>query len=211
MKRVCFFGASTIEGVGDSERYGWPGRLAILERARGNEFVCYNLGIGGQTLRQNYERALSECRERFNTKSNSIILLGLPALDHARYGFGTTRTPKQATLNTLKLALKELSSLAAILLVGPPQFFDTTIEVNGVPMDYGVSELGEASGSYKDIARELDIPFFDLFHLFSGSDRRAVDLMHDDKAHPTSDGYQFIADSFSRWEPWRNALNTSES
>ena len=75
MKRVCFLGASTVEGLGDEGGLGWVGRLALLNRAAGHPIVSYNLGVRGQTLKQIAARAIGECSARIQDRGEDLIVV----------------------------------------------------------------------------------------------------------------------------------------
>ena len=62
MKRVCFIGASTVEGLGDETGQGWTGRLAATRRDFGTPFVPFYLGVRGQTINQIGDRAQQKCK-----------------------------------------------------------------------------------------------------------------------------------------------------
>ena len=41
--RICFFGDSFVNGTGDDDCRGWPGRLCAEARQRGCDVTLYNL------------------------------------------------------------------------------------------------------------------------------------------------------------------------
>lgn len=87
MDRVCFVGASIVEGMGDAQGLGWVGRLT-----RGCGMSCYNLGIRGKTLAEIRQRAADECRVRLPKDSVCGIVFSPGVNDLAILADGSRRT-----------------------------------------------------------------------------------------------------------------------
>ena len=43
--RICFIGDSFVNGTGDDDALGWPGRVVSLARSKGLDVTYYNLGV----------------------------------------------------------------------------------------------------------------------------------------------------------------------
>ena len=47
--RICFVGDSFVNGTGDPECLGWPGRICAAARRAGHDVTYYNLGVRRDT------------------------------------------------------------------------------------------------------------------------------------------------------------------
>nr|WP_321455004.1 GDSL-type esterase/lipase family protein [uncultured Cohaesibacter sp.] len=216
MRRVCFVGASNIEGMGDEDGLGWPLRLWQKYKGTDNEFVCYNLGIRGQTMNQFLKRAEHECEQRFHRTSHPIIVLGTGANDLSRFAegefAGKPRTPQTSLLRTFRALLSELSSIATLLVIGPP-----VIDADRMPfkmaklptLDFRNEDIETFSQIYQDICCEANIPFFNLYAALSQNQLYGRSLKAGvDGLHPTGLGYQEIAEHIRAWDAWRQTIET---
>ena len=214
MRRICFVGASNIEGMGDEAGLGWPGRLWQAHQGTENEFVAYNLGIRGQTISQFKRRARAECILRFQRTMGPLIVLGTGANDLSRYAegdyAGKSRTPRSNLLRTFRDLILDLGTVAPILVIGPPVIDETHMpyKMEKHPsLDFRNEDVAAVSLLYQEICMELDVPFFNLHEALCSSPvyRRAL-TEGADGLHPTGMGYQAIADLVGAWGAWQKAL-----
>jgi lysophospholipase L1-like esterase len=209
MKRVCFIGASTVEGQGDETGLGWAGRLAVMSREAGHLFAAYNLGIRGQTLRQIGERALAECGARIQDRDRDLIVLGTGMNDLARIGTGAFRTPRRRVLEDLSVLVGGLGKLAAVIVVGPFPVCEAGMpfrsELSGMTFDFRNADIEEATRSYTEICAEQRVPFLDLFPALSDDPGYQAGLAANDGLHSDAAGYQAIADLIQKSGPWQKA------
>lgn len=199
MKRVCFVGASTVEGLGDESGLGWPSRLAALERDAGRAFVPYNLGIRGQTLREISARAAAECTARIQDRETDLIVLGTGMNDLARIGTGAFRTPQRRTLEDFTKLVEELADLAPLLVVGPFPVFESKMPfhstVSGMKFDFKNRDIEAAALHYAEICAERRVPYLNLFKRLSESADYISGLKANDGLHSDAAGYQAIAEA----------------
>ena len=215
MRRICFVGASNIEGMGDEAGLGWPGRLWQAHQGTDTEFVAYNLGIRGQTMSQFKRRARNECELRFKRTMGPLIVLGTGANDLSRFAegeyAGKMRTPRKSLLRNFQDLIVDLQAVAPVLVIGPPVIDADQMpyKVNRHPsLDFRNEDIEAVSLLYRDICRELDVPFFNLHRALRESPtyRRAL-KEGADGLHPTGLGYQTIADQVASWAAWQKAIN----
>ncbi|WP_282607358.1 GDSL-type esterase/lipase family protein [Pelagibius sp. Alg239-R121] len=215
MKRVCFIGASTVEGMGDETGLGWPGRLAALEREAGNNLVAYNLGVRGQTLREIGVRAVAECSARIQDRKTDLIVLGTGMNDLARIGTGAFRTPQRRTLEDFTSLVEGLADLAPLLVVGPFPVCEAKMPflstVSGMKFDFRNSDIDEATWSYTKICSERGVPYLDLFRTLVNEPDYMDGLEANDGLHSNGEGYQVIAKGISKWEAWQWERHPSRS
>ena len=214
MRRICFIGASTTEGMGDEAGLGWPGRLWQSHRGRLTEFVPYNLGVRGQTMHQIRKRVRSECDARLLQSMGPLIILATGANDLSRFAdgdyVGKLRTPRKGLLRTFQTLVEELRDLAPLLVIGPPPIDEAQMPyqmANGLRFDFRNDDLEAGTLLYRDICRELDVPFFNLHKALSDSPTYRRALSEGDGLHPTGMGYQTCADIIEAWSGWQKALN----
>ena len=209
MKRVCFLGASTLEGLGDEDGLGWPGRLARLSRAAGQPIVAYNLGIHGQTLKQIAGRAVPECRPRLAPPDEGLIVLGTGANDLARVG-GTPRTPRRRLLADFGALLESLSALAPLLVVGPFPICEARMpylsQKSGLEFDFRNEDIAAVAADYGAIAGECEVPFLDLYPALLKDPRYLPALERGDGLHGDGSAYQVVADLVFGWTAWQRAV-----
>ncbi len=208
MKRVCFVGASTVEGLGDESGLGWPGRLAKLEREAGRAFVPYNLGVRGQTLREISARAKAECAVRIQDSERDLIVLGTGMNDLARIGTGAFRTPQRRTLADFTQLLEELAAQATLLVVGPFPIVEAKMPfhsaVSGMKFDFKNRDIEEAAKNYAEICAARQISYLNLFPTLLTEPTYTCGLEACDGLHSNGAGYQSIADFIAAWEIWQS-------
>lgn len=209
MKRVCFLGASTVEGLGDETGLGWPGRLAALERQAGREFIPYNLGVRGQTLREIGARAAAECAARIQDRETDLIVLGTGMNDLARIGTGAFRTPQRRTLEDFTKLLEELADLAPLLVVGPFPVFEPKMPyhstVSGMTFDFRNRDIEETAAHYAEICVAREVPYLNLFSTLSHAPDYMKGLESNDGLYSNGAGYELTAAVVSKWCAWTDS------
>lgn len=214
MLRVCFIGASTVEGLGDNTGRGWPGRLIAMEKLPFDELKAFNLGIRGQTLKQIHRRANAECSVRLMQKNKSIIFIGTGANDLARFTSGEPRTPFPAVVATLDLMLKELSKIACVFLAGPAPVYEPNLPYimnDGLTFDFKNHDIEEASIAYRKIADQNDVSFLDLHTELKNNKTYMGGLEAGDGLHTNDEGYQAVAKIAHDWKPWNDVISASKA
>lgn len=213
MRRICFVGASTTEGMGDESGLGWPGRLWQLHFGQLSEFTAYNLGVRGQTMHQIKGRAARECKARLPRGLGPVIVLGTGANDLSRFADGDykgkSRTPRAGLQRTFSALLDELSEIAPVLVVGPPPIDEAQMPyrmANNLRFDFRNVDCAEGTEIFASICKEKDIPFFDLFGAMIGDEDYQSALKEGDGLHPTGKGYASCARAINDWGAWQKIL-----
>ncbi|PLW78406.1 GDSL-type esterase/lipase family protein [Cohaesibacter celericrescens] len=213
MRRVCFVGASTTEGMGDEAGLGWPGRLWQAHRGKVTEFVPYNLGVRGQTMHQIKKRAREECNARLLQSMGPLIVLGTGANDLSRFADGDydgkLRTPRGGLARTFRALVGELKELAPILVVGPAPIDEAQMPyrlTKQMQFDFRNEDIDAGSVLYADICRDLDVPFFNLYAALADSPVYRRALAEGDGLHPTGIGYQRCVEILEDWIAWKKAI-----
>jgi len=205
MRRICFIGASTVEGLGDETGQGWTGRLTAANRNLGTPFVPFYLGVRGQTLNQIAERAQQECKVRITDKKNDIIVLGTGVNDIARVD-GDPRAKPEDVMSTFVQLVNALNDLSKLFVVGPfpvyePKmpFYSTVSDLN---LDFQNNDIREISKAYNEICESKAIPYLNLFEDLSKNDDYQNGLKLGDGLHSNAAGYQAVADLVENWTAW---------
>ena len=209
MKRVCFLGASVMEGMGDEARLGMPGRLALLAADNDQSFIHYNLGVRGQTLREISGRAAAECRARF-TDAKDFIVFATGSNDFALIESGIPRTPRHRAMKNFEALITELAEIAPLLVFGPTPvdesklpFFSTVSNMN---FDFKNEDLANGSMEYAEICQGLNIPYINMHQALSGNDDFMVGLAENDGLHSTGKGYQAMAKIVQSSPHWQGLI-----
>ena len=206
MKRICFVGASTVEGLGDEAGLGWPGRLAAMAREANAPFVSYNLGVRGQTLREIGARATAECKARIRDPASDLIVLGTGMNDLARIGTGAFRTPQRRTLEDFTSMVEDLAALATLLVVGPFPVCEAKMPfhsvVSGMNFNFKNRDIEEAAANYAEICVAREMPYLNLFTDLSANQDYIAGLEVNDGLHSNGAGYQALAEAVQAWDAW---------
>ena len=206
MKRICFIGASTTEGMGDETGAGWPGRLAQPYR---ETIIPYNLGVRGQLLAEIANRAASECCARILDRDLGGIIFCSGMNDIARHN-GIRRNSSRRANETYTTLLRDLAGIARLIVVGPFPVFTARMpyhsQMSGLDFDFRNDDIAVADQAYQSIAEEMGIPYLSLFNELRQSDLYAGSLSQGDGLHPGGAGYQLIADKIGAWAPWQKLI-----
>ena len=206
MKRICFIGASTVEGLGDETGQGWTGRLTAAKRNQGNPIIPFYLGVRGQTLVQIADRAKQECKVRIIDKNCDLIVLGTGVNDIAKIN-GKPRTSRNSVLNTFTHLVNELNELCKLIVIGPFPVYEPKMPfysaVSDLYLDFQNGDINKISNAYADICGAKDIPYLNLFDELASNDNYLNGLKSKDGLHSNADGYQAVTDLIDNWATWK--------
>lgn len=207
-RNACFLGASTVEGVGDEANLGWPGRLRRLESSP--DLTFHNLGIRGQSSIQIAERWLSDCTPLLADEKD-IIVMSFGNNDIAELDDGQTRIPFDETIETCAHVVSQSSRWRPTYWVGPIPVDERKMPFHSSVLQrdlfYRNARIAELNARFDAIARNLDIPYLDLFSVLSRDPVYAEAIQSKDGLHPNGAGYDLIARKIATWGAWRIAMN----
>jgi len=205
---TCFVGASTVEGMGDEQGLGWPGRLHRREAVDG--LVFYNLGVRGQAARAVADRCLAECAVRLPDSVPGLVVISFGNNDIAEFDDGTTRTPVGETLAIAVEAVTRAASWRQTLWVGPVPvdetrmpFFSRLLQKN---LTYRNARIQHLNGAFARAAQRIGVPYLDLVTPLSGNPEYLAAIAKGDGLHPNGRGYDIIAQTVHDWSGWRKAV-----
>ena len=208
--RICFIGASNVEGTGDEERRGWAGRLTILPPAVGKTIGFYNLGVGGDTTDMILSRWRAECEARILPEFEGALIISFGLNDAAEVEGEGLRLPLEQTIRNVTTAATEMKAWKSTIWVGPTPVVEAMMPMNprpGVVLWHQNSRLSELDATYARIADELDIPYMGIFHQLFTNDDYLRSLQQRDGLHPSGAGYAIMADIIAAWQPWRDLFS----
>ncbi|USG62637.1 GDSL-type esterase/lipase family protein [Sneathiella marina] len=207
MKRICFVGASTTEGMGDETGQGWPGRLSAPHR---DLIVPYNLGVASQLLGEIRQRAAAECAARISDPDEGGIVFCCGMNDLARHQ-GISRTPIRRVIQTFETLLNDLKPIAPLIAIGPFPVYMPSMpyhsNLTGFDLDFRNEDIEEADTVYKGLCKKNAVPYLSVFPDLMESDLYGQSLKEGDGLHPGGDGYQLLAEKISHWSAWKTFIS----
>lgn len=197
--RICFFGDSFVNGVGDLAYLGWTGRVCKAMISSRYALTHYNLGIRGNSSQQIEARWQAEAALRFTTACDARVVFSFGTNDNltedrefAQAGDRFLVEPR----NSLACARRILTQAIAqypTLLIGPPPIADA------------VSNQRNAASSkaYKALAAALGVPYLDTYQPLRKNNIWMEEVAKIDGAHPAASGYAALADLVLKWPAWQ--------
>lgn len=188
--RICFLGDSLVNGTGDDSALGWAGRLCARARRRGFPITYYNLGVRRETSCEILSRWKDECMRRLPPSCDGRIVISCGVNDTTMED-GRTRVAPELTLAAVRQLCNEAAALP-LLMVGPPPVGD----------DSQNARIATLSTQLERQARDLGRPYIDIFRALMADDRYSQSVREQDGAHPSSRGYELIAEIVSASPLW---------
>lgn len=210
--RICFVGDSITVGTGDDDFLSWPGRLCQRECKKGHDLALYNLGIRGDTSDMVRARWRAECEARTPPDVAVALVFAFGINDACEdVGNGTgLRVPLAKSLANARAVLEPAKAWLPTLWIGPTPVDEAKMPLRPRPSinyHFRNSVIGEYNAAFGALARELGVPYLDLFSVFKDKSPFAADLTKGDGVHPLRDGYALMADAVERWPAWRAWLD----
>lgn len=203
MKRVCFVGASTTEGVGDRTGKGWVGNTRV---AKEQLAACFNLGVRGQTIFQISERAAAECGARILSSKQGSIVLGCGLNELARLEDGTQRRARSEIMDCNSKLIIELKQIAPTVVVGPPTVLQARMPfysvASGLSLDFRNSDIEVHDESMRDICADLNVPYISVFADLYQNKPYQTGLDMNDGLHTNAEGYSAMASIIEGSDAW---------
>jgi len=204
--RICFVGDSLTLGTNDDEYLGWPGRIAKRERAAGHDATVYNLGVRADTSEMIAQRWRAECEARLPDIHPGALVFSFGINDSAIEN-GTQRVEHDRSLEVARSMITEAKAWKPTIWIGPPPVDDERQPLRpggGIEYSFASVRAARLSDAYADLAKELDVPYLDLFTALAGGGNWDSAFEGDDGVHPKDTGYAEIAERVAGWEGWRN-------
>ncbi len=188
--RVCAFGDSYVQGVGDPAFGGW---VRLLAEASPHRPTVYNLGIRRNTSLDVERRWWAEAQARLQDGDGYGVLFSFGVND-TNLHLGRPRVPQERTVAVLA-ALLDTAHAAGwhALVVGPPVPAD----------DEHVARVLRLSDAMRPVCEDHGVPFVDVAHALAEDERWRAEVAAGDGSHPGGEGYRRLADlvrsGFTAW------------
>lgn len=193
--RICFFGESYVNGVGDPTTQGWVGRLSADTISQGHALTVYNCGIRGATstlVRATWE---AEATARFKPEEKFAVVFSYGTNDCWREN-GVAQVSLDTQLENTAAILKAASARWPTLFIGPPglpSYTDDTIRE---------ADHAERCSHVQKLCAQLNVPYFDTLAVYDGFATWHAEARTGDGVHPGGGGYAEMAAQILRWKPW---------
>ncbi|ACB95352.1 GDSL-type esterase/lipase family protein [Beijerinckia indica] len=191
--RICFIGDSYVNGTGDDDCLGWPGRICAEARQRGRDITLYNLGIRGNTSTDIAERWEREARARLSPEHDGRLVFSFGVNDCAFIEPGRTRVAETQSVENARCILQRAKEWLPTLMIGPPPSRDFS-------RDERVKNL---SAQFEALCHDLAIPFLSPWDWLTAEDVWLQEAAIGDGVHPNRGGYGSFADLILEWPAWR--------
>ena len=190
--RICFFGDSFVNGTGDDDCLGWPGRLCAEARVRGHDVTHYNLGIRGDTSRDVARRWQQEAAVRLPVEHDGRLVFSFGVNDCVHEG-GWPRVSEAVSLANARGILASARASRPTLMVGPPCTGDMVLD----------ERVDRLSDRMEALCHELSVPFLPIIRSLRDVEVWRREAKAGDGVHPNRDGYGLICRAVLGWQPWR--------
>jgi lysophospholipase L1-like esterase len=194
--RICFIGESFVNGTGDPEFLGWTGRVCRDTESERYAITHYNLGVRAETSRYLKQRWRSEVSYRLQPEHDGRVVFSFGVNDSGWAG-KQQGIELSETIANARSFLSEAKQLYPVLLISPPPCGD----VNQENRNQVIANLTQELAS---LAKELDIPYLDVFSSLVNSSIWLTEAKANDGAHPRAAGYAEFAALVQGWEGWLN-------
>lgn len=209
--RICFVGDSILLGIGDEGFLGWPGQLAVAEAGRGHDVTVYNASIRGETSAQIAPRWRAECTPRVPDHVNGALVFAFGLNDTAiERGMSGPRVPLDRSVRYAREILGAAKAWLPTLAIGPVPTTDDMMPYvfpNGIAYSYSCARTAGYNAAYAASAKELGVPYLDVFGALSGDATFMRASRECDGVHVRSAGYGMIARMVGAWPAWRSWLD----
>ena len=208
--RLCFIGDSITAGTGDETFVGWPARAAQNLAGQNSELTIYNLGVRTDTTSHIMQRWLSEAKTRLSVplvKNGIICAFGVN--DAAIENNLAVRVELDLSVKNARSILTDAKKLFNIFWIGPIPVIDEMQPFKGPTTTYHFNNrrIGLYNERYVQLARELDVPYLDLFSKLITSEQWRSSQQRGDGVHPDSQGYAEIVSIVLKWQPLKDFIN----
>lgn len=191
--RICFFGDSFVNGTGDDDCLGWPGRVCAAVRRKGHDVTLYNLGVRRDTSADIARRWRREAAARLPVEQDGRLVFSFGANDCTPEGNGV-RVPHDQALGNAYEILAEASDWLPTLMVGPAPVGDDR------ETDERIAVL---SHDLRAVCAKIEVPYLEVFGILADDPVWRREAAGGDGTHPNRGGYTLLSNHIAAWESWR--------
>jgi lysophospholipase L1-like esterase len=205
--RICFIGDSLTHGTRDDTTLGWPGRLCTKALSRGHDVTLYNLGIRRDTSADIATRWQAEVNARLPATAPGALVFSFGVNDMACDEQTLFRVPPAESHKLAREIISAASARWPVLWLSPAPIgrkHNVACALWSLEEDYQDKRAAQLTQDYAHIARDLNVPFLDIFTPLARSRMWRWALARGgDGTHPSARGYAMIARLVERWPAWQ--------
>lgn len=192
--RICFFGDSFVNGVGDDTALGWPGRVVAILRLHGLDVTGYNLGVRRETSADILKRWQFEAASRLPAAFPRRLAFSFGTNDCTDGGNGSPRVPQAHALANASAILGKAARIAPTLMIGPVPVLDDPV------VDRRIEAL---SAALAGVCTGVGAAYLDIFSFINGCAEWRAEAEAGDGSHPNKGGYGALAAHIVNWPGFR--------
>ncbi len=189
--RIYFIGDSYVNGTGDPEYLGWPGRACAASKSEEYSITSYNLGIRADTSEDVLSRWEQEVEARRLKPHDGRIVFGFGAND-CWIEDGKTRVDRADTVRNTEEILTHAHTLFPTLMIGPPPGIDESEDARREDM----------SALLGTIALRVGVPYLEVNHALRAEGVWQREAALGDRIHPADGGYTALTKLVLDWPQW---------
>ena len=189
--RIYFIGDSYVNGTGDPQYLGWPGRECAASNGNGVAITGYNLGIRADTSADVLRRWEEEVASRRLTPHDGRIVFGFGANDCFLVD-GQIRVKRTESEKNAYEILSKAKDLLPTLMIGPPPGLGE--EQHALRKDM--------SALMQEIAAQTGVPYLDVIQGLGDAATWREEAGSGDQVHPAAGGYAALAQLGLDWPKW---------
>ncbi|MEE2710508.1 MAG: GDSL-type esterase/lipase family protein [Gemmatimonadota bacterium] len=189
--RINFIGDSFVNGTGDSEFLGWPGRVCAASKSEDIGITCSNLGVRADTSTDVLRRWEMEVDARRLKPHDTRIVFGFGAND-CWIEEGRTRVERTDTISNTTAILSRAASLYPTLMIGPPPALDEAED----------RRRQEMSALLGDLSNHAGVSYLSVIDALRHGGVWAMEQQQGDAIHPSAGGYGALALLVLEWSEW---------
>ena len=210
--RLAFLGDSITVGDGDTQARGWPSRLCQVSSPMPTKMQCYNLGVGGDLIKDLARRIAPELDSRLANKEGRGVVIMIGINDALRAAAKINRSPLE--LCSIKADLVHVilhaQGYGAVLVVEPAPVLPELELRDGICGDVVLQQLGQINKLLASVCENLSIPFLSLTNNLLSEPAFVGALRDGDGLHPHDVGYDCIASHINASMEWGEFLNLAK-
>lgn len=189
--RINFIGDSFVNGTGDSEFLGWPGRVCAASKSAGIGITCSNLGVRADTSTDVLRRWENEVDARRLKPHDTRVVFSFGAND-CWLEEGRTRVEKTDTISNTTAILARAASLYPTLMIGPPPALEEAEDRRRQEMSALLGELSHRAG----------VSYLSVIDALRHGGTWRMEQQQGDAIHPSAGGYGALARLVLDWSEW---------
>lgn len=187
---LCVLGDGFVKGVGDGEVIGWSGRLVKASALEHGPITYYNLGVPNETTVE-VARRVKELVPRMVKGADNRLILSFGVADTELVD-DKPRLSSQESVEALTQLISQTRRHFKLIQVGLPPVYEPQRN----------NRVRRLNGLFRDLCSKAHVPFIDIYPALNEHTQYKRELAMGDKVHPSTEGYDKIADLILNDRQW---------